>query len=984
MRQAEHRFAACQICAKPARNHGTGFCEGNNFSKPWCTLPRVNMALSLLDGFDGILPSAALLAASLGALVMALLRRRTAPPRKPPPPQLSPESLCPVLAERARAARRPTTPPEVAKPRTKARRAAAYLEDEADDSSLWDVSARGFLPARAPRKEPTTPALRVLRDLGREVPSAALEETIGQTVRNRSDDLEKAADAVQSIRHDEEELEVAHALYSYICCALVKESDEKVVPRSLARGFCEVARRLGRRPMLDYSGCVLYNWALLDEKGPVSPDNARMLRRFTGLVDEEWFFKTHLVIEAAAAPAVAALNEGADVACSQVSPESIARCHEVLSKIEDCFGHVVRDCLPLMFERHGQHGALCDYYFFYARLRPFITGLDDVLFEGEFDNEPVSLPGPSGAMSTLLPALDAFLGVSNSNRTLQVLLDDFSGSMPVAHRRFLRKIRANGSCRDFVLSARDAAPPVVDDWSGSASEALALAAQYNRCIEVVLDFRWRHMQMVRKYVLEPAGTNDAVGTGGTAAFSYLHEHISDTEACRVAVLQAGETTPTRRKSPGGPCPFFATSREEFTRNEGAVLVPHDDDLLWRVDAARGLLPETDDGVPSSSELLKTVARLAREIPCSCATRGLFRSYVDAEASALSEINDGFVDALRLADCERLRSRLAFIAAAYARGDAASAPGNDSRTLKKAVAGDAKLCGALDGALGSASRRLGRPKRVLCFTDLVLCNRDLASERPPPQSRFLAVPEEDSLYASLYAVHRTTPLIIEAIETGRDALRLDDARALSEALTALKQALRATAEAHHFDREAGRGERVVMRRLRHFLLPAGGTDADLASALYNGFDSALLSAAWRFLGAPMPKRGHLQPSRDAARRTMPRPHRAFLLKLSPRTSVRARVLATEARKTRLPVHALAVVEAEFNACLDELLRVCSRRSQLVCRYLPNYAAEFRRDEFEHDRRALLEGRMSAVRARRLGSAGDESPERRRSGGASPEC
>ena len=34
--------------------------------------------------------------------------------------------------------------------------------------------------------------------------------------------------------------------------------------------------------MLDYSGCVLYNWALLDEKGPVDMNNARMLRRFTG------------------------------------------------------------------------------------------------------------------------------------------------------------------------------------------------------------------------------------------------------------------------------------------------------------------------------------------------------------------------------------------------------------------------------------------------------------------------------------------------------------------------------------------------------------------------------------------------------------------------------------------------------------------------------------------------------------------------------
>ncbi|KAH8043441.1 indoleamine 2,3-dioxygenase [Aureococcus anophagefferens] len=78
----------------------------------------------------------------------------------------------------------------------------------------------------------------------------------------------------------------------------------------LARGFCECARRLGRRPMLDYCGCVLYNWELVDASGPISTENARMLRRFTGLVDEEWFFKTHLVIEAAAGPAVRAVASG--------------------------------------------------------------------------------------------------------------------------------------------------------------------------------------------------------------------------------------------------------------------------------------------------------------------------------------------------------------------------------------------------------------------------------------------------------------------------------------------------------------------------------------------------------------------------------------------------------------------------------------------------------------------------------------------------
>ena len=98
------------------------------------------------------------------------------------------------------------------------------------------------------------------------------------------------------------------------------------------------------------------------------------------------------------------------------------------------------------------------------------------------------------------------------------------------------------------------------------------------------------MQMVRKYVLEPAGTNDAVGTGGTAAFSYLHEHISDTEAARVSVLKEGPTTPKSvRRSPGGHCPFFAAGRDAADAGEG-LLVTNDDDLLWRVDAADERLP----------------------------------------------------------------------------------------------------------------------------------------------------------------------------------------------------------------------------------------------------------------------------------------------------------------------------------------------------------------------------------------------------------
>ncbi|CAJ1443640.1 unnamed protein product, partial [Effrenium voratum] len=68
-----------------------------------------------------------------------------------------------------------------------------------------------------------------------------------------------------------------------------------------AFAVCEFYKRAerhgGSHQALDYAGCVLNNWERIDPLGPVSPQNVRLLRRFTGLVDEEWFFKTHIIIE---------------------------------------------------------------------------------------------------------------------------------------------------------------------------------------------------------------------------------------------------------------------------------------------------------------------------------------------------------------------------------------------------------------------------------------------------------------------------------------------------------------------------------------------------------------------------------------------------------------------------------------------------------------------------------------------------------------
>lgn len=70
---------------------------------------------------------------------------------------------------------------------------------------------------------------------------------------------------------EENELELAMSLYSYILCAwargsahgscssssaLLTTSSNPPVPSCIGKGMAAVARRLGRRPMLDYAGCV--------------------------------------------------------------------------------------------------------------------------------------------------------------------------------------------------------------------------------------------------------------------------------------------------------------------------------------------------------------------------------------------------------------------------------------------------------------------------------------------------------------------------------------------------------------------------------------------------------------------------------------------------------------------------------------------------------------------------------------------------------
>lgn len=783
-------------------------------------------------------------------------------------------------------------------------------------SGLWEVNSMGFLPRRAPLLRPMDPDLSILASLCEQLPYRVAEKSVAEFVADNARDFERASEALVVGEKSEDELECCHSCYSYIVCAFALES--KTIPECLSRGFLSCCRLLDRKPYLDYSGCVLYNWELIDPRAGIHIHNVRMLRRLTGLPDEEWFFKTHLVIEADSAPAVRAIAASSG---DQLDLSS------VLATVEEHFGYVSRVSLPLMFEHDPKGVPRCDYSLFFHVLRPMISG-DELVFEPS--DKPTSLPGPSGAMSTLLPAIDTFLGVRNSNKKLADLLVKFRDSMPESHRRFLGSVR---SVRDRVVESKQA----------------GLIDCFDRCVDLLLDFRWRHLHMVKKYVIDQSPPGQAVrGTGGgSKALEYLHQHIADTEAARI------NTFSSLQKSTSATLKLACS--EKWTRGgERGVRrlssVSPSAVEVWIVDGDHGFCPSLTAAPRENDDL----TRLCRAIPLGAATvRTLFGSM------DLSKFRLALDDQALL---ETQRVQLAFVCAAYSRCD--------DETNSRPVGGSVSLPDSLASLLETASKALNRSKK-LSFTDLVTynahCQRQIA--------RFLAVQDEDRLYADLHKPERESPALVEAILDAEDSLR--DLDALCSSLDRFRNALKKLSPAED-EISSLKTRKAVMRRLRKFLVPSG-SDSDLATLLYCGSDaSALLVTLWRFLGisrAASPA-SPLQFARDSLpkSRASPTQHKQFALERSP-TKLRNAVL--DLASQHHAVHTLARLEASYNGALDDFLTFCQKKAELVCSYLPHYGSDFMLKDFDPDVKAIRSARLHLLfDRRRLTSSSAKKNDKRR--------
>jgi len=292
------------------------------------------------------------------------------------------------------------------------------------------------------------------------------------------------------------------------------ESPATTLPKKLALPWYEVGKLVGRPPILSYQSYASDNWRRIDPNGPIECGNIALQQCFLGGQDEEWFILIHIDIEKKAGKALKAIEDAqADVSSNDADKLLLS-----LTKL--------RDSLAAMYSVLCRMPEKCDPYIYFHRVRPYIFGWrnnpslpNGVIYEGveEYKGVGQTFRGETGAQSAIIPAADGVLGIDHEKDELREYLMEMRQYMPPQHVKFIEAVEAGPSVRNFVKSANNS----------------KLTSIFNECVEIVADFRAKHLEYAGTYIHAQAqatpGNPSAVGTGGTPFMVYLRKHRDETK-----------------------------------------------------------------------------------------------------------------------------------------------------------------------------------------------------------------------------------------------------------------------------------------------------------------------------------------------------------------------------------------------------------------------------------------------------------------------
>jgi indoleamine 2,3-dioxygenase len=355
------------------------------------------------------------------------------------------------------------------------------------------LTERGFLPAADPLKSfPPESPLAPLDELGRDLPS--LLQDPGFRTRVRGVRIPEWPDD-----HPDEGMLPALRLYyvrvGFLASAYINQVGQPRadrLPANLAVPLCKACAVLGRPPILSYDGYALYNWKRFDPAGPIALGNIDTLQNFVHLYDEHWFILVHVEIEAVAARILAAIGR-ASVAMRDRDAAALT------AALRDVAAEVWRQVAVLRRIPEKMDPAL-----YYRTFRPYIRFFENVVYEG-VTRAPMNFRGETGAQSSIMPTLVAFMKIPHRQSALTDHLADMRTFMPAEHRALIAEVEAMPSPRD-----------------------LADADAFDEVLEATATFRETHFGWAEQYINK--WVDDPRGTGGTPYMQWLRQLVDETRA----------------------------------------------------------------------------------------------------------------------------------------------------------------------------------------------------------------------------------------------------------------------------------------------------------------------------------------------------------------------------------------------------------------------------------------------------------------------
>lgn len=293
------------------------------------------------------------------------------------------------------------------------------------------------------------------------------------------------------------------------------------LPRNIAVPLVQLAEKIGAKPFMEYAlSYVLYNWRRKDPKGPITYDNLALIRSFSELPSESGFILVHVAMVAKTPQLIAACFSVLDAA----KTKNRAKFNEALTRFCGIMS-IINGEMETMWGRSSHD----DYQLF----RTFIMGTKSqpmfphgVIYEG-VSAEPLFFRGESGANDSIIPTADNLFGLYGRmpRNPLTAILKDFRGYRPIGHQLFLQHVEKRARqlhVREFALADNES------------------ALRYLENLDQVRDFRWRHWNFTKEYILKHS--QHPVATGGSPIVTWLPNQLGAVLTCMLEVAERIDPT----------------------------------------------------------------------------------------------------------------------------------------------------------------------------------------------------------------------------------------------------------------------------------------------------------------------------------------------------------------------------------------------------------------------------------------------------------